>query len=189
MENNPSSRISQVHSRAWKEVEKASAFAAGLIAFCYGAFAGTPGNPKWVPPFTAENAVQGSPAISPDGTTIYVTAGAASPSQSGKLYAINLTTGSIKSGWPVELNNSKSRYGGTEFISSPVVANNTTIYVASTDGTLYSLNSSGVLNWSLPLRPNPARAISVGCSVALAFDGTVYVTFDDDTALYAVDPA
>lgn len=65
--------------------------------------------------------------------------------------------------------------------SSPAIASDGTIYVASADDNLYALNPDGTLKWSFP------TGGSVTSSPAIATDGTVYVGSEDGT-IYAINP-
>jgi outer membrane protein assembly factor BamB len=114
------------------------------------------GSPKWS--YSTEGEINSSPAISIDGTVFVGSA-------DGKLYAIN-PDGSLN--WTYTV-------GGE--VSSPVIAPDGTIYIASGSGrdgnvydsNFYALYSDGSLKWSESLgswhTPTPA----------IGLDGTIYV--------------
>jgi outer membrane protein assembly factor BamB len=154
----------------------------GRVDVAQGA-ATDPGQPKWSHTTTPApgGKVNGSPAISADGQTIYIT------SEDGYVHTLVANSGQEVAGWPVDKGNiASSGSGEDELICSPVVASDGTVYVASTDGNLYNINTDGSLNWSLQV-PNGISGV-VG-AVALSPDGTVYVTYDDDSKLRAIDPS
>jgi outer membrane protein assembly factor BamB len=153
-------------------------------------YAGNPGNSKWLNisgttrSFPTTGPVSGSPAAAPGGSPIYVT------SEDGFLYAIDPATGLAATGWtPPNLHNGPSIYGGSasqggEFISSPAVACDGTIYVASSDSHLYSINPSGGINWAAPIAQLDQSMVA---AAAIGTNGTVYVTYDDIPYIYAVN--
>src|SRR5205823_12148733 len=120
----------------------------------------TPGAGKWGEfadnsSFPTGGKASGSPAISADGQSIYIT------SEDGKLYRISAGYGPYGQGnWSVPLGNGPSY--DEELISSPVVAADGSIYVAATaangsqSGHLYNVNANGTVRWSFPL------ALSIG---------------------------
>jgi outer membrane protein assembly factor BamB len=103
-----------------------------------------------------------SPAMSPDGSTLYVPGFKA-------LYAVD-TSGTLK--W---------KFGG-DAPSNPAVDNDGNVYFGESWGHLYSLNPSGTIRWMRsdidwgPMDPGPV----------IGRDGTIYIT---GRALYAVDYA
>ena len=120
-----------------------------------------PGTEKWT--FPTGGAVQGSPAIGPEGV-IYV------GSQIGNLYAIN-PDGTEKWTFPV----------GQPLLEPPAIVEDGTIYAAANDGTLYALNPDGSLKWTfVPAAAGPPS------EMALAEDGTIYYAVSRD--YYAVNP-
>jgi len=67
--------------------------------------------------------------------------------------------------------------------SSPVIASDGTIFVASETGVLYAVSSNGSMLWNFPTGP------VVRCCPAVGSDGTVYVASSGTgAALYAVSP-
>ena len=138
----------------------------------------SPVEPLWLSR-TMENDrdVRGSPALSPDGRTIYVAG--------SKQYVYALKAGDCKTDcgtlrWQFP-------FGGTD--ASPAVAPDGTVYVVSRSGTLHALNPGDDLEPAARLRwkvdtGSPANSHS---SPALGRDGTVYVGTDGDI-LFAFDP-
>src|SRR5262245_52370143 len=133
-------------------------------------YAGTPGTQRWSA-FPTSGAVSGSPSAGPSGSPIYIT------SEDGFLYAINPATGSPASGWsqPVNVHNVTS-YGG-ELISSPTVGCDGTIYVASTDERLYSVNPNHSINWSVLVGHSVVGPDASG-ALAIGPNGTIYAIWD-----------
>jgi outer membrane protein assembly factor BamB len=113
--------------------------------------------------FPAEDRIQGSPVIGPDGT-VYIT------SHDSNLYAIN-PDGTEK--W---------RFTATMIIdSTPALAPDGTIYFGSWDGNMYTVDSSGKGKW----RVQASDRISSSPTIGLG--GTVYLGADDGF-LYAIYP-
>src|SRR4051794_36091139 len=70
---------------------------------------------------------------------------------------------------------------GGSIASSPALAADGTIYVGSSDGNLYALNTNGTVRWQYP------TGGEVRSSPSVAPDGTIYVgSFDQ--MLHAVNP-
>ena len=111
-----------------------------------------PGTEKWT--FPTGGAVQGSPAIGPEGV-IYA------GSQIGNLYAIN-PDGTEK--WRFAV--------GQPLLEPPAIVEDGTIYAAANDGTLYALNPDGSLQWKVALDAQ----ITAGPSIAV--NGDLYVPID-----------
>jgi outer membrane protein assembly factor BamB len=65
--------------------------------------------------------------------------------------------------------------------SSPTIGNDGTIYVGSSDGNLYAINSNGTLKWKY------VTESQVNSPPTIGDDGTIYVG-SDDYYLYAIDP-
>lgn len=101
--------------------------------------------------------VDSSPALSGDGLTAYVGC------WDGRLYALNVTTtiAAQRIRWSYQT--------GGYIASSPAVAADGTIYVASADGLLYALNASGTLKWVYTV------GSEMESSPAIAPDGAVVV--------------
>lgn len=121
-------------------------------------------------------AVSGSPALSPDGKTVYIT------SEDGMLYALDVSRSGAEKFGPLQIGNISPN---GEPVSSPVVTANGSIYVASSDGHLYCIAADGSTNWMLDLGVGNSHG---GSSVAVGADGTIYVTYDDLPTVFAVDP-
>ena len=119
---------------------------------------------KWA--FKTGNAIYSSPAISADGTMIYV------GSEDHKLYAVNATTGLQK--WAYATND--------VIYSSPAIATDGTIYIGSSDNSLYAINATGTKKWSY------ATGNWLKSSPTIGGDGTVYVG-SYDKSLYAINPS
>ncbi|HPM79037.1 MAG TPA: PQQ-binding-like beta-propeller repeat protein, partial [bacterium] len=76
------------------------------------------------------------------------------------------------------------------FYASPSIADDGTIYVGSTDGTLYAINPDGTLKWAFdtldPIRSSAAidgeGNVYVGCG-----DGKLYALRDDGVKLWSFD--
>jgi hypothetical protein len=103
--------------------------------------------------------------VASDGT-VYVGA------DTGKLYAINPSDGSIR--WSVTT--------GGIVRSSPVIAADGTVYVGLDDKKVYAINPSGTTKWTL------LTGGAVESTPAIGKDGLVYVG-SDDKKLYALKPA
>ena len=120
-----------------------------------------PGTQKWS--FQTNGAVQGSPAIGPEGV-IYA------GSQDRNIYAIN-PDGTEK--WAFT--------GDQPFLEPPVVGEDGTIYAADNQGNLCALNPDGSLKWIF----TPAE-VGPPSEMALAEDGTIY--YAASQTYYAVNP-
>lgn len=122
---------------------------------------------KWAAPLSLGGVVESSPAVSPDGSTVYIGSG------DGNLYAVN-DSGTVK--W--------SRSLGASVQSSPAVSSDgSMIYVGSGKDSLYAITAENNQAWSCPIG---SRVYS---SPALSPDElTVYVGADDGN-VYAVDAA
>ena len=71
---------------------------------------------------------------------------------------------------------------GDPIWSSPVIANDGTVYIGSDGDNLYAINPDGTQKWVF----NTA-GFNVRSTAAIASDGTVYIASDDDN-LYALNP-
>ena len=124
-----------------------------------GHIVGTPydANPKTGGGFAA---ILGTPAASRDGQTIYTTVydfDATAAPVAGELVAL---TADLQFRWSVKT-------GPIE--SSPVVADDGTIYFGSTDGIVHAVSPDGTPKWTRPLSG------SIYGSVAIGGDGTIYL--------------
>jgi outer membrane protein assembly factor BamB len=115
--------------------------------------------------------VEGSPALSGDGTTVYI--GCAD----GRLYALDTANGNTR--WTFDTGRSSAIY------CAPAVAADGTIYVGSTylttleDSVFYAVNPDGTRKWFV------SAGGSVESSPAIAPDGTVY--FGAGNGVYAIN--
>lgn len=133
------------------------------------------GSLKWRPPVTMPDWVDSSPALSADGSTLYVGC------WDGNLYALSTATGAQR--W-------FQRTGEAISLSSPAVGLDGTVYVGAVDVSegaaqsgLYAvqdLRSEGRLRWV-------KHTGSVESSPAIGADGTVYFGSFDRHA-YALNP-
>lgn len=115
--------------------------------------------------------VTSSPAVSADGTSVYV------GSADGKLYGLVAATGTAKTGFPVTI--------GGSITGSPVLsADGSTVYVGSSNNQLHAINTAdGSARAGFPV--NAGGALTG--SPALTNDGaTVYIGAGDSN-LYAYD--
>lgn len=112
---------------------------------------------------TGKSKILSSPAISPDGTTLYVGVCMTTTAQTGLLVAIDLASQRPKSGWPI------NGYATPEWVvSSPAVGPDGTVYFGCYDGYLYALNgANGSLKWKKRL------GYIVTSSPSLSADGTI----------------
>jgi outer membrane protein assembly factor BamB len=99
--------------------------------------------------------LESSPALSPDGLTVYITAG-------GILHAVN-TDGSLK--W---------RFSGEEESAPPVVDSQGNIYFNS-GRYCFSISPGGKLRWKYPIGKSET-------SPAIGYDGTIYTDGDGGIA-------
>ncbi len=115
---------------------------------------------------TVQGFVSSSPALSPDGGTVYV---GVETGTAGRIVAVN-ANGTVK--WSVV------RPDWVD--SSPAVAPDGTVYVGCADGKLYALNpANGAIKWEIATRT------FVTSSPAIGADGTVYFGAGD-SRLHAV---
>lgn len=130
---------------------------------------GLPGTTNWV--FATKGAVTASPALSEDGSTLYV------GSADRFFYALNTEDGSEK--WRVKLPG--------PIQASATIGEDGTIYVPCGNGALYAIRddeSEGSFVWPGPFRTHRSGV----ASPAIDDDGVIYVG-SRDNHLYAVDPA
>ena len=124
------------------------------------------GSTKWQtdPPLT--DWVNSSPALSADGSTVYVGC------WNGKLYAFEAGTGTKR--WELDTHGFISN-------SSPAVGPDGTIYVGASDAALHAISPGGTELWS--------HSVSdvVESSPAVAADGTIYFGSQDKN-VYALNP-
>lgn len=130
------------------------------------------GTQKWSYLMDPHVMLKTAPAIGPDGT-IYASVHYyyVSYTPYGYLYALN-SDGTYK--WHFEA-------GIGTILSSPVLAENGTIYFGSDDSYLYALNPDGTLKWSYQ------TGDMVRSSPAIGGDGTIYFGSVDGN-VYAINP-
>jgi outer membrane protein assembly factor BamB len=119
-----------------------------------------------------------APAIGPDGT-IYVHGNGTEGNTVAieKLHAI--TPGGVIT-WTFEFNGGAGIF--TSYVqSSPAVAPDGTLYVASNDTNLYALNPNGTIKWTYS-----AGLSSINSSPALSPDGNTVYIVNASTRLYAI---
>ncbi|MEW6381867.1 MAG: PQQ-binding-like beta-propeller repeat protein [bacterium] len=130
------------------------------------------GSVRWS--YQAAGEIYSSPAISADGSTIYV------GSTGGAVYALR---SGIDYSPETRLRWKFAAEGG--FYSSPAVGTDGTVYIGSSNNTIYALDPADAANsrvkWSY--RTNG----DVDSSPAIGADGTVYVG-SDDGKVYALNP-
>ncbi len=127
---------------------------------------GQDGSVKWT--FDTSNAVESSPAVGDEGI-VFV------GSNGGILYAVQ-PDGTEK--WQYDT--------GALIDKAPAVADDGTVYVGNNDGKLFASNPDGTLKWTF----DPGTGGAIGGPVAIAADGTVYVSLGVavDAGVYAVNP-
>ncbi len=121
------------------------------------------GTTKWR--FNARGFVTSSPAISADGSVLYV------GSSASKLHAINTADGSER--W--------SFATGDVVDSSPAIAPDGTIYFGCDDRNVYAVTPAGVEKWRFPTGGR------IFASPAIGANGTLYIG-SGDQRLYAISP-
>lgn len=110
-----------------------------------------------------------SPAISPDGSTLYVDGG-------NYLHARYTSNGNAK--W-------SHNFGTSTTSSAALSPDGSTVYTGSGDGNLWSFNAStGAVNWQKPVGFKPAVT---SASPAVGADGTIYLG-SNYGSLYAINP-
>ena len=126
---------------------------------------GENGKLKWQD--RAGDSISSTPAISQDGSTVYV--GSYVGSDKGKLMAFDRKTGVTK--WEFPTNG--------PIYSSPCIDVNGVIYFGCLDSKVYALNPDGTKKWEL------ATGGPVYSSLCIGSDGTLYVG-STDNKLYAI---
>jgi outer membrane protein assembly factor BamB len=123
-----------------------------------------------------------SPALSPDGQTVYMA------TASNTLYAVDFLTGIVK--WSDRIfNGSLFASNGVfpqpaEMTSSPIVSPSGQIFVGSTDGHLYVINPDGTTNAVF----NLGNFSAIYSTPSLGTNGEVYVTTDETLAGRVFNP-
>lgn len=128
------------------------------------------GTAKWSYNIGGGDDIKGTPALSADEATVYFAS-----IESEYLYALNTSDGSFK--WRLDLLG--------PIYSSPVVADDGTIYIGSDGGSgvgyLFAVNPDGSQKWRYTFTPtNPHSSPTIGP------DGTIYIG-NDDHYLYAIN--
>jgi outer membrane protein assembly factor BamB len=122
---------------------------------------------------TNDNYVVTTPAVTPDGLTIYV------GSDNGHLYARNCNSnGTIKWKFPPDA----TVIGAVK--SSPAIDFDGTIYFGTDSGKLYAVNPDGTLKWTFPASGSVG---DIRSSPTIGLNGIIYVG-SDDGKVYAIDP-
>ncbi len=134
------------------------------------------GTVKWK--FKTGDGIESSPTIDGDGT-IYV------GSHDGYLYAINpdgTQKWKVKIGTPIE----KQKYGHLSSTSStPAIAQDGTIYLASRDQSFYAIDKYGKIKWKYAM----GISFDSWASPVIGSDGTIYMTVSPPKGgLYAFNP-
>ena len=120
----------------------------------------------------------GTPALSADGSTLYLgfaLSGFNAPG-AATLYALNTASSgpSPRMLWTVDL-------GATRVMASPTVGADGTVYVVTAGGQLFAVGSDGKVKWNTQVGP------AIKSATALGADGTIYSP-SSDGKLYAVSP-
>lgn len=157
-----------------------------LFAFVCGILAvrlegQTDGSVRWS--FKTSGFVASSPAISADGTHIYVGVETNTTPSQGSLFAFN-TRGSIQ--WQWDVPQDKTNPVDSMIDAAPALAADGTIYVLSGNGKLYAVadnGTSGSEQWEF----NTGSTVTSSSSPVVGPDGTVYIV-SDDFVLHAVEP-
>ena len=121
------------------------------------------GTVKWI--FKAQAAIESSPAIGNDGTVYF-------GSHDGYFYAVD-KEGILK--WKIKIATPKEKKNYNTQIaisSSPAIAKDGTIHVASHDQNLYAISSDGNVKWKFPM----GFAFDSWSSPVIGKDGTIYLT-------------
>jgi outer membrane protein assembly factor BamB len=127
----------------------------------------------WVTPLVCigdqwGNGVDASPALSYDGSTVYI------PSTGNLLYALDASTGAILT------SNAITTQEG-EMTSSAAIASNGDVYMGSTDGFLFSFTTNLTTNWSINLTNlvTTDGEAAVFATPAVTADGSIYVGLEE----------
>jgi outer membrane protein assembly factor BamB len=119
-----------------------------------------------------------TPALSADGSTLYIgfASGGFNQPGSATFYALKAPASGTEPQvlWTVDL-------GATRVMASPTVGPDGTIYVGDSGGDLFAIGSNGTIKWQTQTGP------SVKSAPALAADGTVYHA-SSNGKMYAVSP-
>jgi outer membrane protein assembly factor BamB len=112
-----------------------------------------------------------SPALSLDGTTVYVA------NTGGELYAYNVATGTLNTAFGT--NGAVTVSVGKGTVSAPVVDAAGRIYVVGNDGTLYGFDASGTQLWTVAGGVDTGETGMIApkaMTAAIDANGTLYVT-------------
>jgi outer membrane protein assembly factor BamB len=119
-----------------------------------------------------------TPALSADGSTLYLGFASGGFNQPGQatLYALKTAANGTEPQvlWTVDL-------GATRVMASPTVGSDGTIYVGNSGGDLFAIGANGTLKWQTQTGPSTKSA------PALAADGTVYHA-SSNGKMYALSP-
>jgi outer membrane protein assembly factor BamB len=122
------------------------------------------------------SSLHATPALSADGSTIYLgfTSGGPNAPGSATLYALQAASTGAQADvkWSTDL-------GATRVMASPTVGPDGAIYVGTAGGQLFAVGADGKVRWAAQAGP------TVKSAPALAPDGTVYLP-SSDGKLYAV---
>ena len=156
----------RIYNRALSETEVAELYALEKPQ-------AQPGDLLWS--FEAEGVLHSTPAIGGDGT-IFIYSGGNDSGSTGKLYALNGTTG-VKN-WEFA-----APSGAYLTESSPAIGVDGTVYVGSWANTVYALDGkNGSEKWAVQLGASGALI----SSPAIGNDGTIYIA-SWDSNVYALD--
>ena len=122
----------------------------------------------------AASSFHATPALSADGSVLYLgfASGGFSATGTATLYAVNTSSG--QTAWSADL-------GATRIMASPTVGPDGSVYVATAAGQLFAVGADGKTRWTAQTGP------AIKSAVALGADGTVYQP-SSDGKLYAVTP-
>jgi outer membrane protein assembly factor BamB len=126
----------------------------------------------------AASSFHATPALSADGSTIYLgfASGGFNTPGGATLYALNTASSGPEAQvvWSVDL-------GATRVMSSPTVGPDGTIYLGTSGGQLFAVGADGTIRWTAQTGP------TIKSAPALGLDGTIYLP-SSDGKLYAVSP-
>ncbi len=127
---------------------------------------------------TGKSKILSSPAISPDGTTLYVGVSMTTTAQTGLLVAIDLANQRPKSGWPTN-----GYATPREVVSSPAVGPDGTVYFGCYDGNLYALNgANAALKWKRRLGDFVNSSPSLNADGTIIYIGSGGLSSNDDVS-------
>ena len=128
---------------------------------------------NWV--FDTEAPVYATPAISQDGSTVYVgTLDNFSGLNESKVFAVNTSTGTLRNGWPF--------VAGDGITASPAIGSDGTIYVTSFDRNLYALLPDGTVKFQAAIGGgSPPEGLAIESSPGFGPDGAIYFGSTDGT--------